>query len=159
MTIDRLRGAVYAAEDSLRPLLVSGGVVDFHGSMLDVGPELKFGTLAAADEYLEAIRLTGWGCADTPRPRLVHRRGPRKATWTAPTTIAIPTDQQWAMRETVLLHEYAHHVAFHRYGSSIHDRTFCTVLLELVAGALSPAVELLLRAALTDEGIFRAQPL
>jgi putative metallohydrolase (TIGR04338 family) len=154
VTVDRHRSAVYAAEDHLQRLLADGGVVDFHGSMLDIAPERKFGDLNGAQRYLDALRATSWGYSDTPRPLVVRRRGPRQASWRAPHTIAIPDDESWAMRESVLLHEYAHHVAFHRHGESIHGRQFCSVLVDLMGAAMSPGVGLLLRAGFTDAGIF-----
>ncbi len=154
MTRDQHRSAVYAAEDHLRRLLSDGGVVDFHGSMLDVPAERRFGDIGGAQRYLDAVRETSWGFGGTPRPVVVRRRGPRKATWSAPRTIAVPETEDWAMRESVLMHEYAHHITFHTYGTALHDRHFCEVLLQLVARAMSPSVELLLRAAFTDSGLF-----
>ena len=152
MTRDSHRAAVYAAEDQLSRLLASGGVIDFHGSTLDIAPEQTFQEIAEIQEYLDAIRWTSWGHGDLIAARMCASRATTTAEWRAPNLIRVPVKQGWAMRESVVLHEYSHHVQFHRTGATSHDEDFCQTLLGLVEYAMSPAVALLLRAGLTDNG-------
>ena len=154
MSADPHRSAVYAAEDHLRGLLSRGGTIDFHGSLLDVPIERRFGDIDGVQRYLAAIREHPWGHSDIPAPQVVASRATTRATWTEPDTIAIPQQQDWAMRESVALHEYAHHVQFHRTGTTRHDRDFCQLLLDLIDNAMGPTTALLLRAGFTDGGVF-----
>ena len=158
MSADPHRSAVYAAEDHLRGLLSRGGTIDFHGSLLDVPIERRFGDISGVQRYLAAVRQHQWGHSEVPAPQVVASRATTRATWTEPDTIAIPQRQDWAMRESVALHEYAHHVQFHRTGATRHDRGFCQLLLDLIDNAMGPTTALLLRAGLTDGGVFSPPP-
>ena len=51
------------------------------------------------------------------------------------------------MRESVLLHELAHHVAFHLDGVADHGAAVHRRMLELVTAALGPEAALALRVA------------
>lgn len=146
------RSAVYAAEDLVTALLDRGGTVDFHGSHLNVPMQKRFGDLASVRRYLDAVRDCSWGAGDTPPPVIRHRKGLTKAHWSAPDSIAIPADAEWAMTEMVVLHEYAHHVTWHRSGDSGHDRAFCMTMRELVAGALGESAALVLLASYHESG-------
>lgn len=147
--------AVYGAEDQVATVLNRGGVVDFHGSTLDVPAQRRFGDLPAVRRYLLAVRAHPDGGADTPLPTVRRRRGPTKAHWSAPGEIALPESHRWAMTELVLLHEYTHHLQWHRAGATAHDRQFCVIMCDLVGSALSPNAALLLRAAYIEAGAWR----
>ncbi len=155
---DTSRAGVYSAEDQVIAVLDRGGVVDFHGSTFDVPRQRRFGDLTAASAYLNAVRRCSWGYSDTPAPNLRHRRGPGRAHWMAPDTIALPQDAAWAMTELVLLHEYAHHVNWHHNGSSGHDQGYRDIMLNLVAEALAPQVATLLLAAYHSAGAWGDNP-
>ena len=154
MTADPHRSAVYAAEDHLRGVLSRGGTIDFHGSVLDIPLERRFGDIAGVQRYLAAVRQHTWGHPQVAEPRVIASRATTRATWTEPDTIAVPIRQGWAMRESVALHEYAHHVQFHLSGTTSHDREFCQLLVDLVDNAMGATIALLLRAGLTDAGVF-----
>lgn len=155
---DSSRAAVYAAEDQFCALLDRGGAVDFHGSVLDLPAERRFGDVAAVQRYLDAVRDTSWGFTHVPRPVVRRRRGPKAAVWHAPAEIAVPEATRWALREVVVLHEYAHHVNHHANGGAGHDRGFCQLHVELVTGALGPAAGTLLLAGLVEAGAYGAGP-
>ena len=144
--------AVYGAEDQVSAVLDRGGVIDFHGSRLDLPMQRRFGDLDSVRRYLTAIRLQPWGGIDAPLPSVRCRRGPTRAHWTAPGEIALPESERWAMTEMVLLHEYTHHLQWHRTGATTHDRDFCVMMCDLVAGAVSPSAALVLRAAYDAAG-------
>ena len=156
MSRDSRRSAVYASEDQLRRLLVSGGVIDFHGSTLDIAPERKFHDLVEIQQYLDELRVSSSDYTQILPPRVATSRATMTAEWRAPDLIRVPAEQGWAMRESVVLHEYSHHLQFHRSGYTSHDPAFCHTLLELVESAMSPAVALLLRAGFMDNGVFNS---
>ena len=87
-----------------------------------------------------------------PTPGRSIQRGATRAHWTAPDTIAIPGQTDWAMTELVVLHEYAHHVAWHLFGTTGHDDAFCEVMRGLVSDAISPTAGVILLAAYDQTG-------
>lgn len=152
--VDRGRSAVYAAEDQVGAVLARGGRFDFHGSQLDLPQQRRFGDLSSVQRYLAEVRTCSWGAGDVPSPRVTSRRGPTRASWSAPDVIRLPA-QAWAMTELVVLHEYGHHVTWHREGRTAHDRAFCGIMHDLVSGALGEAAGLLLWASYDAAGALR----
>ena len=152
--IDARRSAVYAAEALVVDMIDRGAEVDFHGMRLSVEPDRKFGQVADIQRYLAWVRGHPWGGAETPEPRVRQRRGAAKASWEAPATIAIP-DAEWARRELVVLHEYAHHVVWHRSGGTDpgHGAAFCRELADLVRNAAGASAGLLLTDAFYRTGL------
>ena len=139
------RAAVYAAEDQWSSTLDRGGRVDFFGSTFDLSPQVRFGSLAAMAAYVDRL-VVETDCA----PVVVrHRRGSTKAHYAAG-IIAIPADAQWACRESVLLHEFAHHRVGAEHG---HDAAFRRGMLDLVELRLGPAAALLLRTGYAEQGL------
>lgn len=148
--IDHQRGRVYAAEqvwalrlDAARRGARSATVA---GSAVLLPHELLFGTLGAAQTYADA-RLVGWGL---PPVLLRVRRGQSKAHWEAgsPAVIALPVPEHgepWAMREAVLLHELAHHLAAGLDAEPGHGPMFPARLLQLVGQALGEQAAFALR--------------
>jgi putative metallohydrolase (TIGR04338 family) len=67
-------------------------------------------------------------------------------------TIAVPLKSRWAARESVLLHELAHHL-----GGSVdgdwHGPAYRRTMVELVAIVLGEAAALLLRAGYEESGV------
>ena len=117
--------------------------------------EVLFGTLAAAQDYADA-QLAGLAL---PPVRLRTRRGHLRAHWSLEggvATIALPVPEHgtsWALREAVLLHELAHHVAFHLDGATDHGPAFVRRMLQLVDGALGPEAALALRVDYAQSGV------
>lgn len=153
---DAQRSRVYAGEDAWALRLdaarrgASRAVVA--GSSVLLPAEVHFGTLAAAQAYGTA-HLAAWA---VPAVRLRERRGMTKAHWEAGGVIALPLPEHgtpWAMRETVLLHELAHHLAFHLDGVADHGRAFVSRMLELVDQVLGPEAALALRVDYAEAGV------
>ncbi|MGZ6792017.1 MAG: TIGR04338 family metallohydrolase [Mycobacteriales bacterium] len=143
---DGQRARVYAAEDAWALLLDAArrGArrAEVAGSSVLLPAERHFGTLEAAAAYC-AQQLNG-----LPPVRLRTRRGDRHAHWESPGVIALPVPEHgvpWALRESVLLHELAHHVAFHRDGVTDHGPVYVSRMLELVEQALGAEAALALR--------------
>lgn len=137
---DRHRQAVYRAEDQWSSLIDRGGTVDFFGSTLQAPVQLRFGRLEEVTTYVDRA-CTDYGIT---APTVRHRKGGTRAHYEAG-VIAIPTNEPWAMRESVVLHEIAHHVCVSSAGSTEHDEHFTSAMLDLVRTRLGFEAELLLR--------------
>jgi putative metallohydrolase (TIGR04338 family) len=62
-------------------------------------------------------------------------------------TIAVP-DDKWALRESVILHELAHH-----FGGVGHGPEFVDTLLELIRAVMGVQAQLALRVLFGDSGV------
>ena len=141
---------VYDAEDTLLFMLDNGGTVQFMGSSLTMPVERRFGDLEGVRRYLAAVRDLPWGYPDVPAPTVRLRRGHTKAQWENG-VIALPDGigrKGWAMREVVVLHEYAHHVTWHTAGVTGHGQQFQHVYLGLIENAVGPEAAFVVRAGL-----------
>lgn len=142
------RSAVYRAEDQWSATLDRGGVVDFFGSVIDVPEQLRFGALEAVQTYVDDVVAH----LEVPLVRVRHRRGGTRAHYSQG-EIAIPTTHGWAMRESVVLHEVAHHVCVTDRSSGAHDRYFTATMLELADIRFGPGAALLLRTGYQAAGV------
>lgn len=136
---DRQRSRVYAAEQNWAMRLDAARLgarrAVVAGSSIVLPVEVRFGSLDAAARYAEEL-LSRW---DVPPVVVRARRGQARAHWESPGTVALPWPERgetWAMREAVVLHELAHHLAFHLDGEQGHGPAFPARLLELVHAAL-----------------------
>ena len=143
---DAQRSRVYAAEDAwgmrLDAARLGARSAVIGGSSLVLPEELRFGTLEDAQRYADH-----WVPA-LPPVRLRARKGQAAAHWSPPGDVALPLPpygEPWALRESVLLHELAHHVAFHRHGAADHGPSYTACMLELVARALGEEAAFALR--------------
>lgn len=133
-------------------LLDNGGTAHLHGSAITMPVERRFGDVAGVRRYLAQVRRRPWGFPDVPDPAVRVRKGYTKAHW-ADGTIALPNgigDKGWAMREVVVLHEYAHHVTWHVHGRTGHGHEFQQVYLGLLEHAVGPEAAFVLQAGLRD---------
>ena len=143
-------GRVYAAENTLLFMLDHGGTAQFLGSSLTLPVERRFGDVDSVRRYLAEVRKRSWGHSDVPPPRVRVRKGHSKAHW-ADGTIALPDgtrERGWAMREVVVLHEYSHHVAWHKHAAGGHGTAFQEVYVDLLEHAVSPEAAFVVRAGL-----------
>lgn len=155
--------AVYAAEEQWSAVLDRGGPVDFFGSRLDVPAQRRFGDVASVQAYVDAVlALPGVRSAyPSAGPVVVRERsGQGKAHYEPATAvIALPLRTLWAGRETVVLHELAHHVSCSagvpgdRGGRRWHGPEFRAAMLTLVTEALGDPAALLLRAGYDAAGV------
>lgn len=147
---------VYAAEDQWAALLDRGGVVDFFGSRLDLPLQRRFGDLAAVRAYCDhVLGLPGVRRAypDAGPVRVRVRAGAARAHYEAATaTIALPVGAGWAARESVVLHELAHHLAPPERGD-VHGVPFRTAMCRAVEEALGAPAALVLRAGYEAAGL------
>lgn len=159
MDSDFQRQRVYDAEDMLRVTLDRQHVaptVDFYGSTLVLPMERKFGDLDGVQRYVEAILDLNWVKATWPTRakypvRVRPRRGARFAHYQLG-TIAVPPHKiggKWAMREFVILHELAHHLAI----GDQHGPLFVSVFQRLVSEIIGPEAGLLLMDSYAKHGV------
>lgn len=154
---DLWRSQVYSAEDQFSALLNRGGSVDFFGSILDVPTQRRFGDLDTVREYVnrvfDSVAVTHAGIEP---PLIRQRKGSKSAHYDySVKTIAIPIDDQWALRESVILHECAHHLTWFVHSEDVapHGPEFTSLMLFLVELMLGEAAALLLRAGYQEAGV------
>ena len=164
MTRDTQRARVYRAEDAWAARLDAARrgapLATVAGSRVLLPAERRFGDLDAVRSYLVRVLALpavrgAFGSVDPPGLRL--RRGGAAAHWEAPGTIAVPVPRHgepWALRETVVLHELAHHVGYVSRLADRHRPPYPAVLLALVTAVLGEEAALALRV---DYGAARVQ--
>jgi putative metallohydrolase (TIGR04338 family) len=157
---DTQRAKVYAAEGFVRTLFDraaqhGNAAIDFFGTPLTLPPEARFGSVDAVRSYVEEVlalpavrnRWPGTGaCA------VRTRRGLTAAHYESDTaTIAVPDRHTtWALRELVVLHEIAHHLAG---DGTPHGREFVGTMAELAGLVMGPEVQHVLRVVYSKEGV------
>jgi putative metallohydrolase (TIGR04338 family) len=160
---DAQRARVYRAEDRWAARLDvarrGAPLATVGGSSVLLPAELRFGTLVVAAEYADwvlglppVVALAGRLTAPELRPR----RGQRSAHWEPPGVIALPVPKHgepWALRESVLLHELAHHVGETAGLCAGHQAPFPALLLVLVQAALGEEAAFALRVAYGEENV------
>lgn len=144
---DRFRQSVYRAEDQWSSVIDRGGAVDFFGSLVQVPIQVRFGTLEDVRAYVHHVCTLH----DVVIPEVRHRKGGSRAHY-EPGVIAIPSSHPWAMRESIVLHEVAHHVCVLHHASSDHDANFTATMLTLVESRMGPEAALLLRTGYHNAG-------
>ena len=152
---DSQRAKVYRAEDSWAARLdaarLGAALATVGGSNLLLPAERRLGGLEAARDYTARVLtlpevVAGVGSVAAPALRL--RRGVSAAHWEAPGVIALPIPvhgEPWGLRETVLLHELAHHVGETTGRCRGHRAPFPAVLLLLVEAVLGAEAAFALR--------------
>ena len=151
------RSKVYAAEDQFSSMMNRGGVVEFFGSKLDIPAQKRFASLESIRTYVHVLftQLNG----DVVPPDVRERKGCTKAHYEyEKAVIAIPISgpsAQWALRESVILHECAHHLVAKSTpeGEPAHGPMFTSCMLHLVQVALGDQARLLLSAGYLELGV------
>lgn len=156
---DAQRSRVYRAEDALAVRLdaarLGAPLATVAGSALLLPAERRLGSLEAARDYLErvlALAEVVRAVGHVPPPSVRARRGAHAAHWEPPGTVAVPLPRHgepWALRETVLLHELAHHVGACTDRASArahgHRAPFPALVVLLVGAALGDEAAFVLR--------------
>jgi putative metallohydrolase (TIGR04338 family) len=128
------------------------------GSRVAVPDDRKFGDIDSVQRYVDAVLALDWVRRAAPTQaalpvRVRARNGAARAEYEFATrTIAVPPHRvggRWAMRELVVLHELAHHLA----AEPGHGPAFVGVFLQLVEELVGPEAGFLLRSAFLDAGV------
>jgi putative metallohydrolase (TIGR04338 family) len=166
MTRDSQRQKLYDAENSLRRMIdtaveIGNPVITVAGVTLTLPPEARFASIESIQTYVDRVRALPFIEATYPRagiPVSVRaRQGDAKAHYeNARAVIAIPDNLgSWAMREVIVLHELAHHLA---WGDG-HGSRFAAAFLDLLGTVLGPEVELAQRIIFDQHEVsYRPQP-
>jgi putative metallohydrolase (TIGR04338 family) len=163
VSTERQRSRVYEAEALVRRMFdraVDYPVVDVAGSHLTLPPERKFASLDSVQSYVDAVLALQWVRARWPRasvPVFVRARaGQSRAHYERlPGVIAVPLHEggrAWALRELVVLHEVAHHLADDAEEIA-HGSEFTGRMVELIAGIVGEEAAFLLRVTLLESGV------
>lgn len=160
---DSQRTRVYRAEDAWAARLdaarLGATLATVGGSSLLLPAERRFGDLEAAHDYcvrVLALPEVRGAVGEIAPPSLRRRRGVQKAHWEPPGVIALPVPvhgEPWGLRETVLLHELAHHVGETTGHARGHRSPFPAVVLLLVAAVLGEQAAFALRVAYGEHAV------
>jgi len=160
---DAQRSRVYRAEDAWAARLdaarLGAVLATVGGSRVVLPGERRLGSLDAAQGYVARVLalpavVDAVGVLEPPALRT--RRGARAAHWEAPGTIALPVPvhgEPWGLRETVLLHELAHHVGETTGLAHGHRPAFPALVLLLVGAALGETAAFALRVDYGQAGV------
>lgn len=162
-TRDAQRARVYRAEDAWAARLDAARrgapLATVAGSAVLLPGERRFGDLDAVRAYAArvlALPDVRAAFGDVQPPALRLRRGAKAAHWEPPGTIAVPVPprgEPWALRETVVLHELAHHVGHATALADRHAAPYPAVLLALVAVVLGAEAAFALRVEYGQERV------
>jgi len=162
-TRDSQRSRVYRAEDAWAARLDAARrgapLARIGGSSVLLPGERRFGGLEAAAGYAErvlALPEVVQAVGPVPAPAWRLRRGARAAHWEPPGTIAVPVPphgEPWALRESVVLHELAHHVAAAGGRAAAHGPPFPALVLLLVQAVLGEEAAFALRVDYGSERV------
>lgn len=165
MDRDYQRQRVYDAETSVARQLdaANRGVtrVEVAGSVLNLQPDLRYGSIDAAGVRAASVQHQPWFAARFPRaaahPATVrHRRGDRRAHYEAG-VIALHDASHttgWQMRDLTLCHELAHHTHLHDAPAGpSHGPVWAGHHLTLVRHVISDEAALLLTVAFANHHV------
>lgn len=134
--------------------------VEVYGSQLTLPVERRFASVESVQTYVDKVLALNWVRAQWERAAVsirVRARGGAAAAHYEPTAavLAVPLHTgatAWALRELVVLHEIAHHLAPDPEQAP-HGPEFCTRYAELVDGAIGPEAALLIRTTFAGCGV------
>ena len=160
---DAQRSRVYRAEDAWASRLDAArrgaARATVAGSSVLLPGERRLGSLDAASSYARDVLALPGVTASVGAlgpPVLRPRRGVRAAHWEPPGTIALPVPQHgepWGLRETVLLHELAHHVGETTGRAAGHRAPFPALVLLLVEQVLGSEAAFVLRVEYGEHAV------
>lgn len=144
--------AIYDAERSVQFILdqqFENPLINIARSTIEVPKELKFGDIASVQRYADLV-TDRVGCT---RVKAVEqsKRASLRAFYRGG-EIHFPVQSgRWAMRETVVLHEIAHHIT--EDWEDPHGAVFAGNLLDLVETMMGPAAAFIMRVTFHQTGI------
>jgi putative metallohydrolase (TIGR04338 family) len=163
---DDHRGRVYEAESLVRRLFdradaTGDRTLNLHGSQIVLPIERRFASIASMQDYTDLVLALPWVTRRWPQRAAVpvtvrQRAGQARAHYDRlSAAIAIPPysrNRSWAMREYVLLHEIAHHLAPEAEAPA-HGPGFVARFIDLAEEIIGPEAALVLRTAMHEAGV------
>lgn len=163
---DTQRAKVYDAERLVRGMFDRADefghrTVELYGSRLTLPTERKFASVESVQRYCDRVLSLGWVRTTWERAAVPVRVRARAGTTAAhyevaDAVLAVPLHDRgtaWALRELVILHELAHHLAPPECDLAPHGPRFCTRYLELVEGVIGPEAAFVLRTGMLGCGV------
>ena len=159
---DFQRSRVYDAEHLVHRIFDRSAqypVVEVAGSRLTLPIERKFGSIEAVQRYVDQVLSLAWVRQTWVRAGipvvLRERAGSAQAHYQrAGSVMAVPghrSGSAWALRELVILHELAHHLA--PDVEVAHGGAFVDRMITLVEEIIGPEAGLLVRVTMMDVGV------
>ncbi|MFD3593808.1 TIGR04338 family metallohydrolase [Nocardia sp. NPDC058640] len=161
---DSQRAKVYDGEQLVRGVFDRADefghrTVDVYGSQLTLPVERRFASVESVQSYVDKVLALNWVRAQGERaavPVRVRARSGSAAAHYEPANavLAVPLhtgSTAWALRELVVLHELAHHLA--DPAEAAHGPEFCTRYVELVDGVIGVEAGLLIRTTFAGCGV------
>ncbi len=161
---DTQRSRVYAAEQFVRTLFDraaqhSSRSIDFFGESITLPPEARFASVESIQRYVDDVLALPAVTAMRPGAGPLRVRARRAATAAHyemradSAAIAVPDrlSAEWAMRELVVLHEVAHHLA--DPDGPAHGPGFVATFCALAAAVMGPEAGHVLRVVYAKEGV------
>ena len=159
---DYQRSRVYEAEHLIARIFnrsVEYPVVEVAGSRLTLPVERNFASIADVQRYVDKVLALDWVRAEWERaavPIVVGKRaGYKKAEYLRfGSVMVVPATgprSRWALRELVILHEVAHHLA--EDIEVAHGPAFVDRLITLFGGIIGPEAAFLARVTMLDVGV------
>ena len=162
MRRDTQRAKVYSAEQFVRTLFDRAAErgsrsIEFFGAQLTLPPEARFAAVESVRRYVEDVLALPGVRARWPGSTAVvvrARRGVSAAhyEWTPESAVIAVPDRHtdWALRELVVLHELAHHLA---QADPPHGPEFAATFCELAEAVMGAEVGYVLRVVYAKEGV------
>ncbi|MBT0565891.1 TIGR04338 family metallohydrolase [Williamsia sp. CHRR-6] len=157
---DHQRAALYAAEALVHSMFdAPTSMLQVAGTTITRPAEARFGSVQAVTDHVARVLQRPTVREAFPRatrPVAVRtRRGHRSAHYEPgpPAVIALPESSagRWALRELVVLHELAHHLA--EPGTPAHGGQFAATLIDLVTDVMGPEAGFVFRVVFGDAGV------
>lgn len=141
---DSQQSKAYNAEYRLRDFFdnaiqFENPVIEIEGITLTLPPEAKFASIESIQAYSDRV------CTIMKAPKVMvrERRGSKAAHYEYGGILAIPMNgSRWALRETVVLHELAHHLTGAGHG---HGPRFISNYIDLLTRIMGPEAGLTMR--------------
>lgn len=157
---DFQRAKVYAADQQMRRMLDRQHefpLVTVAGSRITVPLERKFGTLEQIQEYVDTLTARSWPgyeWAQGEHVQVVKRHGTEAAHYNVGKIhVADFTDNKrltrWALRQFVICHEFAHHLATQK---AKHGPEFVQAFRMLVTDQMGPEAGLMFNVLMNEAG-------
>lgn len=152
---DSQKQKAYNAENVLRTVLRRDGDIEMFGHTMSVPMERKFASIESVQDFCDYVleHPTVKEAFPHASPVRVRARKGRTLAHYQAGEIAVPPHKEggnnsWAMREIVVLHEIAHHLAF----ADGHGPRWCGTFVKLVELVMSPEAAWLLSVYMDGEG-------
>lgn len=146
---DADRARAYSSEYLLRDQLEVPAVT-LHGTTITIPVERKFADLPDVQRYVDKVLALNWVLAEYPQAAqpltVVRSRVINEASCGGGTLYVNPDHTRWALRESVILHEVAHHLAPY----DAHGVYFRMCFLALLEGIIGAEAAFLLRCNYMD---------